>query len=111
MENANIGQVWPIGVPRAGGETRTLREATQEFESLFVAHLLQSMRSTVPESGLLASGSGQRIFREMLDQELSRQVACSGGFGIGELLYRQLGGEQQSQPAEKKQESQANENR
>ena len=34
----------------------------------------------------------QGIFREMLDQELSRQIAFAGGFGIGDMLYQQLKG-------------------
>ena len=110
MENANMGHVSMAGIPPAGSQPRSLREATQEFESLFVAQLMQSMRGTVPESGLMGNGSGQQIFRQMLDQELSRQVAFSGGFGIGEMLYRQLGGDEAS-PAEHRQGSQDDENR
>ena len=52
----------------------------------------------------------QGYFRQMLDQELSRQVAYSGGFGIGEMLYRQLGGDEAS-PAENRQGIQDDENR
>ena len=107
MENANIGHVSTAAVPPAGSLPRTLREATQEFESLFIAQMMREMRSTVPESSLLGSGSGQQIFREMLDQELSRRAAYSGDFGIGDLLYRQLGGESR----EKTQRSQDDENR
>jgi flagellar protein FlgJ len=81
---------------RGGGEeptARTLREATQEFESLYVTQILQAMRRTVPESGLMAASSGQRLFREMLDEEFAREIAHSGGLGIGEMLYHQLSGE------------------
>src|SRR5439155_22975807 len=92
MENANIGHVTAAAVPPAGALPQTLREATQEFESLFIAQLMREMRSTVPESSLLGSSSGQQIFREMLDQEFSRRAAYSGDFGIGDLLYRQPGG-------------------
>ena len=92
MENTNIGHVSAAVIPPAGVLPRTLREATQEFESLFIGQMMREMRSTVPESNLLGSGSGQQIFREMLDQEFSRRAAYSGDFGIGELLYRQLGG-------------------
>jgi Rod binding domain-containing protein len=105
MENANMGTSRPLCLSLAGslspqgmgqapsfGATgiRDLREATGEFESLYIAQIMQAMRATVPESGLMGSGSGQRVFQEMMDQELSRQVAHSGGLGIGEILYRQL---------------------
>ena len=68
----------------------TLREATQEFEALFVAEVFKEMRHSVPESDLLGTGNGHRLFRDMLDEELARQAAGAGGFGLGEILYRQL---------------------
>src|SRR5437870_847581 len=75
------------------GSQGRLRELTQEFESLFVSQVMQSMRRTVPESRLIDHSSGQHLFQDMLDQELSRRIADSGGFGLGEILYRQLAGE------------------
>lgn len=123
MQNANIGTsrpapLLPVGSasPRAPGPSfgaqgaRDLREATGEFESLFIAQIMQAMRATVPESGLMGAGGGQRVFREMLDQELSRHVAHSGGLGIGEILYRQLT-VGQSSPVDPSQEGMDHENR
>jgi flagellar protein FlgJ len=67
----------------------TLREVTQEFESLLVSRMLQAMRRTVPEGGLIGAG-GEQLFRSLLDEELAQQVASAGGFGLGAMLYRQL---------------------
>src|SRR4051794_5226307 len=88
MGIAKIGTA-PQDMNASAGMT-TLREATQQFESLFISQLMKSMRDTVPQSHLMGSGSGQQLFREMLDQELAGRVAESGGIGIGEMLYRQL---------------------
>ena len=104
MEIANITNGALSIIPPGGDTPRTLREATQEFESLFVAQMMREMRSTIPESGLLGAGSGQQIFREMLDQELSRRAAYSGNFGIGELLYRQLGGDESNENSHRSQD-------
>ena len=90
MGIAKIGTTQPVFDRAAAGNVPTLREATQQFESLFVSQLMKSMRDTVPESRLMGSGSGQQLFREMLDQELAGRVAQSGGIGIGEMLYQQL---------------------
>ena len=79
------------GDPRA---LPTLREAAQEFESLFIDQMMKSMRSTVPDDSLTGSDSGQGIFNDMLDQERSRQIAFTGGFGIGDMLYQQLKGKE-----------------
>jgi flagellar protein FlgJ len=76
--------------PRDPGLPQTVREAAQEFESLFIAQIMQTMRRTAPETGLVGAGGGGRLFREMLDQELSKEIAHSGGFGIAEILFRQL---------------------
>jgi peptidoglycan hydrolase FlgJ len=111
MENANMGIGALPAIPSGGDTPRTLREATEEFESLFVAQMMRSMRSTVPDSGLLGAGGGQQIFREMLDHELSRRAAYSGGFGIGEMLYRQLGGTEDGPAADHTQESETNASR
>jgi peptidoglycan hydrolase FlgJ len=110
MQNAIIGTGRSTGLPAAGSAPRDLREATGEFESLFITQIMQAMRATVPESGLMGDGGGQRVFREMLDQELSRHIAHAGGLGIGEILYRQLT-EGQTSPTDESQEGADNENR
>jgi len=92
MENTIIGSVLAGSSRGSASMPRTLREAAQEFESLFIAQVMKTMRGTVAQSGLMGSDSGQGIFREMLDQELSRQIAFAGGFGIGDMLYQQLKG-------------------
>jgi Rod binding domain-containing protein len=96
LEIAKIGSIQPALVGAGGASPTTLREATQQFESLFISQLMKSMRATVPESHLMGSGEGQQLFREMLDQELAGRVAESGGIGIGEMLYRQLSPKQTS---------------
>jgi peptidoglycan hydrolase FlgJ len=94
MEIATIGSSSPVIGGASGSSPTTLREATQQFEGLFVSQLLKSMRATVPESHLFGSESSQNVFREMLDQEFASRAADSGGFGLGEMLYRQLASNQ-----------------
>jgi Rod binding domain-containing protein len=55
-----------------------------------VSILVQSMRRAVPQGTPTAPGRGERLFREMLDEQWARNGAVSGGFGLGEMLYRQL---------------------
>jgi flagellar protein FlgJ len=78
------------GFDDAAGSPPTLRDAAGEFESLFIGQLLQSMRRTVPQSGLLGAGSGEHLFREMLDQQWARQIATAGHLALGDSLIRQL---------------------
>ncbi len=94
----NLVAIDPRSAPAATGapaaadpaaEAR-LRAAAKRFESLFVSILLSSMRSTVPESGLLDQGSDARIYRQMHDQALAESVGDRCGLGIADLLVARL---------------------
>ena len=76
-----------------------LKKTAQEFESLFISHLLKVMRETIEESGLTDDGGfGKSIYTELFDQELSRSVARRGALGIADLLYKRLAPEVAADP-------------
>jgi Rod binding domain-containing protein len=77
-------------VPAERPRPNSARDASQEFESLFIAKLFEAMRKTAPEGGVLAASGGEQMFRSMMDDEISRQIAHAGGLGLGDMLYQQL---------------------
>ena len=68
-----------------------LSGAAEEFEALFIQTMLQSMRDTIPEDGLLGGGSDAKMYAQLFDQQLARNLASGPGIGLAELLTRQLG--------------------
>lgn len=85
----------PVATPIPAADRRrpdpaALREKCQEFEAVFIEAMFKSMRSAVPESGLLPKGMGAEIFEEMRDAQTARQMAGGQGVGLGEALFRQL---------------------
>ena len=66
------------------------REVAKGFESLFVFRLLKEMRKTVPENPLFSGGFDKEFFIDIMDQEISQKVSNRGGFGIAEVLEREL---------------------
>lgn len=76
----------------ASKEDAELKQVCQEFESVFLYLMMKEMRKTVPESKLFHGGRAEEIFRDMMDEEISKDMAKgpSGGLGIGALLYDQL---------------------
>lgn len=66
-----------------------MREACQEFESVFVSYLLKSMRKTVPNN---AEGDGfsKDVYTSMMDEEIAKVVAKGPGIGLADALYRQF---------------------
>jgi Rod binding domain-containing protein len=67
-----------------------LREACSEFEALFINLLLKEMRATVGKSGLMDGGQAEEVYTGMMDTEMARDLAAKGGFGLADILYRQL---------------------
>ena len=71
-------------------EDAKLRQACQDFETVFVNQLLQSMRKTVMKGELFGNGREEEMFQEMMDWEVAKSIAGQESTGIGDLLYRQL---------------------
>jgi flagellar protein FlgJ len=71
---------------------RSLKEAAQQFESVFVAKLFETMRRTIPSSKVMGDDSSMKMYQQMLDNEFANKISQAGGLGIGEMLYRQLSG-------------------
>lgn len=71
-------------------DKKRLKEVCQDFESVFLNLMLQSMRATVPKSDLFGRSRGREIFESLLDQETSKNMAKAGGIGLADLVYKQL---------------------
>jgi flagellar protein FlgJ len=71
-------------------DEQKLREAASDFEAIFAQQMLKSMREATLKSDLIKVSEGERVFREMLDQRRSEQLADSGSLGLGEMIYKQL---------------------
>jgi len=62
----------------------------KKFEALMLHAMLKSMRATIVEDELTGS-NGQDMYRDMMDQEIAKNISESGGFGIQAVLAQQLG--------------------
>jgi flagellar protein FlgJ len=65
-----------------------LKEASKQFEALFLQMMLKSMRAAIPKSEM-SSDSQTAFYTEMLDQQLAQSLSGKG-FGLAEQLSRQL---------------------
>lgn len=75
---------------QSGKDNKKLMESCREFESMFIKQMLNSMKKTVNKSGFIKENMGEKIFDDMLYDEYSKNMAKSSGFGIAELMYKQL---------------------
>ncbi|MBI5327351.1 MAG: peptidoglycan DD-metalloendopeptidase family protein [Deltaproteobacteria bacterium] len=75
-----------------------IKEAASEFESFFIYYMLKSMRETVMKSGLFGDDKTEEVYRAMLDEELSKIIAKSGGIGLREFIVNGVKGHENSHP-------------
>ncbi|MBZ4683577.1 MAG: peptidoglycan hydrolase FlgJ [Fusobacteriaceae bacterium] len=83
----------PIQTPEKNltKDEKALKEASEEFEALFVKILLDSMDKTVDRSNnMFYAGNSEEIFKSMLNTEYSKQMAKNSDFGIAKNIYEQL---------------------
>ncbi|MBU8910844.1 MAG: rod-binding protein [Desulfobacterales bacterium] len=67
----------------------TLKKACADFESIFISHMLKTMRSTVPQGK--NNFPGKDIYSTLVDQKVAEDLAKrGGGLGLQEMLLRQL---------------------
>lgn len=66
-----------------------LREASQDFEAIFLHQMLKQMRATIPKEGLLHSRD-EKFWQSHFDAEMSVLLARKGGIGLGDIIFEQL---------------------
>ena len=69
---------------------KRLKQACQEFESVFKFELLKSMRRTVEKCDLFGGGYGEQVYESLLDQELAKRTSGNAGNSLASLLYNQF---------------------
>ena len=75
---------------REGNDPAAAKKVAREFESMFVAMMLKSMRDTVGKDDLTGGGHGEETFRSLLDQEYAATAARSGGVGLASMIEKEL---------------------
>ena len=75
---------------QAGKDPEQLRQKCQDFEAIMVQSMLKSMRASVPDGGLLPKGNDQKIFQDLMDQNVAVEMTRKQGMGIADALFRQL---------------------
>lgn len=79
-----------LGTTLERGRKDATRKAAEDFESVFIAQMLQPMFEGLKTDGMFGGGSGEGVFRSLMIQEVGKQVAHAGGIGISDAVYGQM---------------------
>ncbi len=66
------------------------RKVARDFESFFIAQMLQPMFREVTPAEPFSGGSGEDVWRSFQIEEYGKAIARSGGIGIGDMVYREI---------------------
>lgn len=70
-------------------DAQAIRQAAQQFESLFTDMMLKAMRAAKLGDGLGDSEQGD-VYQDMYDQQLAVQMSQGHGLGLADMLVQQL---------------------
>lgn len=76
--------------PAVGKDSERLKQACEDFESIFVDFMLKQMRQTVPQNDLFGGGSAEQLYTSMMDSELAKSISHQRGLGLADQMYRQM---------------------
>ena len=66
------------------------RAALQEFESVLIGEMVNTMFSTVETNEMFGGGQGEEVFRSLMGQEMGREIARRGGLGLSPVLMNEM---------------------
>ncbi len=72
---------------------RELRDACKDFEAILLRQLLSTMRKSIPKSEFFGNSHARDMYQSLQDEALADQLTSGRGTGLGEVLYRQLSGQ------------------
>ncbi len=75
---------------KATKSEKEMKKACADFEAMFLAKMLESMRKTIPKSGLLDGGKQEEIYTYFMDENLAKLASQGKGTGLGQWLYKEM---------------------
>lgn len=79
-----------FAAPKAGGAMADLDAAAKDFEAVFVSQMFEQLFAGVSTDGPMGGGTGERVFRSLMFQEVGKQMAAQGGMGLADAVKREL---------------------
>jgi Rod binding domain-containing protein len=100
MEHASLPSPDPLRTaaaarqPSPPRERAVAEEAAREFESVFLARMLEGM-STGLSGSLLSGGQAEETWRSFMNDEYAKLISRSGGVGVADAVLQAMLGAQE----------------
>jgi flagellar protein FlgJ len=68
-------------------QLKKLKKACADFEAIFYQLIFQSARKSISNDGIVKHSRAEEIFTDMMDSEISKQIAYRSENGIKDMLF------------------------
>lgn len=69
---------------------KDIKDASIQLEAIILKMMYNDMWKTVPKDQLFGDDNAMDIWRDMYHEELTKNIALSGGIGLQDYIYQQL---------------------
>ena len=71
---------------------KEIRDASVQLEAIMLKLMYNEMWKTVPKDKLFneENNNAMDIYRDMYNEELTKQISENGGIGLADFIYHQL---------------------
>lgn len=91
VKDLNEKNVDKIGANDKVSENQKVREVADQYEKFFIKEMMRHMKSTLgEEDGMIKKNNAEKIFTEQLDEQYSEQWNKRGGFGLSDIIYKNV---------------------
>jgi Rod binding domain-containing protein len=80
----------PLATPLQTKQRDAAKHAAEDFESVFIAQMMEPMFQGLKTDGMFGGGPGEAVFRSLMIQEAGKDIAKSGGIGIAPMVYSEM---------------------
>lgn len=88
----------PITAPHPTKDPLAAKKAAVQFEGVFITQFLSQMFEGLTTDGAFGGGQGEALFRSLIVDEYGKQIAAQGGFGLADVVQRELLRTQEDRP-------------
>lgn len=67
-----------------------IKSAARDFEAMLLSQMMNEMWKSVPENNLFGKSQEEDYFREMLTEEVAKEISLGQGLGIQDLVIKEL---------------------
>jgi flagellar protein FlgJ len=71
-------------------DEKELKAACVQFEELMLGILYKQMKATIQRVDLIEADPGRETYEQWQDEQLVKEMAENGSFGLADMMYKQL---------------------